>query len=130
MTRILHCAICVVAFFMWGVGNLFYTLACFLCMAANKVEPNSKWGNCWTFASVRWVKQGGYLMVRPADKQRFLGVFPVPHAIWVEVVGDGNILKQFIPVKRMTGLLMPLHTIYYCGKVQNFETPHNARAET
>lgn len=129
--RVLHFALASAGVVVWGVGNLFYVLAILCAEAMERVEPNSQFGNCWSFALTRWRKHGGYLMVRAADglppvRNRFLKVFPVPHAIWVKHLDRRTEIEMFLPEKRYAAEWFPWRTAYYKGWVRFKDSPHDA----
>ena len=93
---------------------------------ADKMLPRSRTGNCWSYAIPKWLKEGGYLLVRPADGQRVFGHFHVWHCIWVKNIcrWGGLESEQFVPPKRKRSRFAPWYTIYYEGEVRTSEKPH------
>jgi len=99
------------------IADLFQTL-----------DPKIKVGNCWYHALPRWIKSGGYLAIRPADGQRFLKIFMVPHVIWIKSFDPRTAeLEQYVPINRQKGSWLPWHTIIYEGRIRTTEINHPAK---
>ena len=78
-------------------------------------------GNCWSYAVPRWLRYGGYLVVRIAPGIKILGFIPVLHVIWCKDLKDASI-EQFVPVNRKHAFWFPWHTIWFKGKVLTEES--------
>jgi hypothetical protein len=128
MRHALHLLITLFAAVAWGIGNVLYVITLLLAKAAKRADPDSAYSNCWLHALVKWRQHGGYIMMREADGQRFLRIFPVPHAIWVSHLPRRGVeLEQYIPIDRHTTSCCPWYTVYYRGVVRRVESPHPAR---
>lgn len=93
----------------------------------NAIMPFSRYGNCWTYALPRWWRHGGYLAIRRADGVGLCRFLPVPHAIWISrLARRGNVMRQFVPVKRRQTVCCPMFVGYYAGEVRSVESPHDA----
>jgi hypothetical protein len=114
-------------FVVWCVGSWLYASAAGFAVLAEKCKPNSTHNNCWSFALDRWARLGGYLLVREADGQRFLGFMMVPHVAWVKHLGHDIDLEHFAPIRRKRGWWMPWHVIYYRGRVSHGERNHDIK---
>lgn len=122
-----HFLITMVCAVAWAAANWFFVAVACLAWLSRKVYPKSEYGNCWLHALPLWVKDGGYLLIRPADGQRFLGVFCVPHVMHVtKLPRRGVELTQYVPVTRKSGQCWPKHVLYYRGEIRTVENPHNA----
>lgn len=124
--RALHATLVLLAVIPWSLGVLLFGVALLLVLLADKVWPNANWGNCWSYCGPKWVKEGGYLVGRPADNVRFLGRFWIPHVFWMPEIGDGNTVLQTFPVKRSKAKWLPLGTTYFEFIVRRKERPHNS----
>jgi hypothetical protein len=121
MKRILHAAVVILAFVPWVIGCLGFGAAIALALLADRILPNARHGNCWSFALPRWWRNGGYLLVRWANGM------PVPHAAWVRRLSDGNELEQTAPLHRVTSWALLWKTLYFPFRVTTVEKPQNAR---
>lgn len=131
MRTIAHAVLMLIGFVPWSFAMLLLTLVMGLSVLGERVLPNAKRQNCWTYALPRWHRSGGYLLVRAAFGVRFLGLFMVPHVSWVRVLPpDGVELEMFQPNKRKSAFLLPWHVVYYVGHVSTREKPRNATGET
>lgn len=125
--RVAHFFFAVVAFVLWAIGCLFFVLTTGCALAADAIEPGSEYGNCWTYALVKWIREGGYLVVRPADGVTFLWIFPVLHVLHcTELPRRGVVLTQTYPVDRKIARLLPLFSVYFRHVVRNVESRHKA----
>ena len=126
MRKLVHIVLASVGFVFWCAAMWLMAFTTWIAVLADKVLPDATHGNCWTYALPRWYLHGGYLLVRNADGQRFLGFLPVPHVAWVSHLGDASLLEQFDPVRRQHSFWMPWHTIYYRGRVKTTERQHDS----
>lgn len=130
MKRIIHAPLVILAAVPWAFGCLLFAVALGLTILADRVWPNATHGNCWSFVGPRWWRYGGYLLIRPADDVRVLGVGIIPHAIWVHGLAEDNELKQTVPLERSLSTSVPWRTLYFRFKVIRKERPRNSdRAE-
>jgi len=127
MRTLIHVFLAAVGFGTWCVAMWAMSATTALAVLGDKVLPHATHGNCWTYALPKWFHHGGYLLVRNADKQRFLWIFPVPHVAWIKHVGRDTLLEQFDPVSRHYSWWMPWFTVYYKGRVKTVEAPHDAK---
>jgi hypothetical protein len=119
MRRALHAVLVLVAALPWLAGVLAFGLATLCVLAADRLWPGATHGNCWSFAGPRWVRHGGYLLVRLAD-----GV-PMLHAAIVHrLPADGVQLEQFMPARRRRGWRGVLSAFYFRGAISRDEKPH------
>ena len=126
MKALLHKIFCYFGAIFWIISVTTMTITTLFASLCDWVDPTSKMGNCWSFALPKWAKQGGYLLIRPADGNRFLKIFPVPHVLWVkQIPKEGLVLEQFFPLERKQASWFPHHTLYYKGIVKTKEHPHN-----
>ncbi len=130
MRRFFHCLFTLLGF---ACGVIIFTVGVvgFGCLYASYlIHPNSRWGNCWSFAVPRWIKYGGYLSMRVAEDVRFLKVFPVLHVLWCRESPRPGSMRMTRPVKRIEDKWFPVGTIYFTFKVSRMDAPHNAEPET
>jgi hypothetical protein len=126
MRVVIHVLLAAVGFGTWCAAMWLMAATTALAVLGDKVLPNATHGNCWTFALPRWHIHGGYLLVRNADGQRFLGFLPVPHVAWVKHLGNEALLEQFDPITRHYSWWMPWFTIYYAGRIKKTERQHDS----
>jgi hypothetical protein len=123
--KLAHAILVIGAAIPWAAGMFALFLSTLCVLAADKVWPNANKGNCWSFAGPLWWKNGGYLSVRPADGQKILGLFTIPHAIWMPEWPEGTPIKQTHPVRRHKSKWFPFYTVYFEYEVKDTEKPHN-----
>jgi hypothetical protein len=116
-----HAALVVLAFLPWLVGCIGFGLALALVLLADRIWPNAKHGNCWSYVGPRWWRHGGYLLIRWASGMS------IPHAAWVRTLSDGNELEQTVPLERVTSWALWWRTVYFPFRVTTKEKPQNAR---
>ena len=121
LRRLAHSLLLVVGFVVWLAGVLCFTAATYAAVACEKLMPGRMFGNCWTFALPRYLQRGGYLIIRPADGVRVLGIFHVPHVIWARKLPTGMPVEQFVPLVRSHSKWFPWRTIWYEGRARNRE---------
>jgi len=126
MKRFFHAVLVLLAVIPWAVGVTLFAIALVLVLLADKLWPNADWGNCWSFCGPKWVKEGGYLVARPADGVRFLGKLWIPHVFWMPKIGDGNTVLQTFPIDRTKARWLPWRTLYFRFIVRGKERPHNS----
>ena len=128
MRQFAHFITIFIAAILWAFGCIGYALAFLFTYIADKLQPNTKYGNCWSYVGPKWVKHGGYLFVRPADGQRFLKWLPVLHVGWVKNLDPRCVeIEQYAPIERKQGRFMPWHVFYYKGEIKRTETPHPSK---
>lgn len=125
MKKLLHALLVIGAAVPWTIGMFALFLSSLGALAADKVWPNATKGNCWSYAWPKWLKQGGYIDIRPAEGQRILGVFFLPHVIWMPEWPEGIPIKHAQPIKRHHSRWIPWYTLYYDFEVKDTEKPHN-----
>lgn len=123
LRRLAHSLLLVVGFVVWLAGVLCFTAATYAAVAGEKLMPGRMFGNCWTFALPRYLQRGGYLIIRPADDVRFLGIFRITHVIWAQELPKGMEVEQFVPLTRSRSKWFPWQTIWYAGRQRNRERP-------
>lgn len=69
-----------------------WTIVC--AVAAKRIHPAHRWGNCWLHALDLWARRGGSLVVRRADGLEWGPLF-VPHVAWAESLGADAIIEQY-----------------------------------
>ena len=115
-----------ISILFWSISMFFFTITIGFSLLIHKLYPDSYEGNCWTHALPRWIQQGGYLAIRPADRQSFLNYFFIPHVIWIKKLPDTTVLEQLVPIKRKYRSLIPYYVFFFKGKVSTVERPHDA----
>lgn len=128
--RILHALAIWIGFIAWAPAMCLLVISAVCARLADRAIPHSPNQNCWSYALAKWTKRGGYLLIRDADGQRFLGKFPVPHVAWVSHVGEDTKMRFFVPTKRKTARWMPWYVVYYGGRILTREKPHDAGADS
>lgn len=113
--------------FLAGIVTI--TCACVAALflvLANRVMPNSEWGNCWAYAVPRWIDGDGYLSIRRSEGIKLFNLLFVPHAQWKKKTHMPDSFEQFVPVKRVFCKWLPIHAIYFRGHVTTREESHEA----
>jgi hypothetical protein len=128
--RTLHVLAIALGFIAWAPAMCLMVLSTGCAMLAARILPHAREGNCWSYALDKWARHGGYLLVRNADGQRFLGKFPVPHVEWVKHWGIDNDVRYFVPTRRKSSSWVPWYTIYYSGRIWRREKPHDAEPDS
>lgn len=119
----------ILGFIAWFVGVVFFGITTVFAVIGRTLEHTdpsiAKWGNCWTFALPRFYSHGGYLLIRAADKIRFLWFLKVPHVAWVKVLPkQGLVIESFDPVARKKAFVFPWFVIWYHGRIKRVEADH------
>ena len=128
MKQIAHFISIFIAAILWAVGCIWYALAFYFTYIADKIHPSSTHNNCWAYVGPKWIKNGGYLLIRPADGQRFLKWLPVLHVGWVKNLNPEHVeIEQYAPIERKSGKFFPWHVFYYRGHIKTTETPHPSK---
>ena len=123
--RPLHFIVCMLAAVPWAIAMTAFSISAVLVLLADRIWPTAHWGNCWTFVGPKWLRDGGYMCIRASDGQKFLGVFPVPHAIWVKHIEVATDIQQTHPIKRFQNRVLPIYTLYFPYRVLHSEKRHN-----
>lgn len=126
MKKLVHAALCLLAIAPWMLAMFALWLSALLALLAHRIWPDADRGNCWTYVWPRYWMHGGYVVMRPADGQRVLGLFPVPHVMWLRKWGSGNDVRQTVPVERRRKPL-PWYTLYFRYRVVETERPHDSQ---
>lgn len=121
MRRLAHAIIVVMAALPWLVSCIFFSMSAALVVLADRILPNARHGNCWSFAVPRWWHSGGYLLIRWANGM------PIPHVAWVRKLSDQNSLEQTAPLNRVRSVAMIWKALYFPFRVTTVEKPQNAK---
>lgn len=103
MRRAIHALLAAIGTLAWLVAYLCMQIVFWLALLGDKVLPNARVGNCWTFVCPRLMQLGGYAEIRPVKRGRFFYVGIVPHVLWVESLPPSTVLLQTEPIDRYTG---------------------------
>jgi hypothetical protein len=125
--KYLHAALVGAAALPWLGAYALLAASAGLVMAAHRLDPTANHGNCWSFAGPRWLTRGGYIAIRPVSDTRFLGVFPIIHAIWLKDIPRGTPLEQTKPAERRAGKWAPWWTLYFRFNVSRVEKSRSAQ---
>lgn len=68
--------------------------------------------NCLVFALSRWIKNGGYIVVRKSH------MGPFPHFIWCRDLRDAEI-EHFQPIAPRQGVRAAFHKLWFDGVVKD-----------
>jgi hypothetical protein len=132
MKQYLHAGLVVLAAIPWLFAYGGLCVAAALVMAAHRLDPTADKGNCWSFVGPRWLTMGGYIAIRPVGDTRFLGIFPIIHAIWIKDIPRGTALEQTKPAIRRAGKWAPWWTLYFkynISKVEKSRTAHGTETQ-
>lgn len=69
-----------------------------------------KYGNCWTYAIPRFVREGGFIIVRWSPRNKF-----IPH---ISYSRDLETIEEFVPDRPRTGLLGILSSFVFRGSIK------------
>lgn len=120
MRRIIHFFLFMLGFVSWGIGNVLYSVCAGISILADRVDPNSEWGNCWGYVLPRWWLDDGYLIIRRAYGNMFLGFLPLPHVLWAKNLNLGVAdVEHFSPLERKKTKWFPWYAVYFRGRVIN-----------
>ena len=117
MRRFAHLVLVLLAGLPWVIGYFAFATSALLVWVADKVWPEADHGNCWSYAGPRWLKHGGYLAVRVVPSAKFLGAFPVLHAVLLHQMPDGAVLEMTMPLRRQKTKWLPWRTFYFHYRV-------------
>jgi hypothetical protein len=101
----MHTLLCILAAVPLLVANFCLSVAMWLAVLADKVQPGATCGNCWTFALVQVWRHGGYLSLRPLigdkDGVKLARKGRLYHCAWMPRQPD--YIEQTEPHERYTG---------------------------
>lgn len=120
-SRALHAALVLAAGPVWLLAYLLLVVCACLVIAADRVLPHARVGNCWSYAAPRWLRHGGYLAIRASRGARLSGGM-VPHAIWLRDLPDGAHVRQTVPLRPRSGRWLPWHIFYFSFRVTSRES--------
>ncbi len=126
MRATLHFIVTMLGAFFGAIALCFCTVVCALAMLGKRIDPTHKRGNCWTYALPEFVEKGGYLAVRASDGLKFLGVFIVPHVLYMPILHGRSVISQYSPTDRLSSFWCPWFVLHYKGRVRHVESNHNA----
>lgn len=113
-----HFLLTLCALVLWGSANFLYSICFFMSILGDFLVPNSVYGNCWSFALSRWWKNGGYLLIRESEGNKFMRSLPLPHVIWVKKVKSSGVeIEHFVPEIRKRSNWFPWYAVYFKGKI-------------
>jgi hypothetical protein len=119
--RVLHALLVISAGVVWIPLYMLLVIASVLLVVADKVLPNARVGNCWSFAIPRMLKHGGYIAVRAAPGVAISGGLMVPHAIWMKNMHPESEVRQTSPLVRRKNSWLPWFVFYFKFKVVSNE---------
>ena len=126
MRATLHFIVTMLGAFFGAIALCFCTIVCALALLGKRIDPTHKRGNCWTYALPEFVEKGGYLAVRASDGLKFLGVFIVPHVLYMPILHGRSVISQYVPIDRRSSSLLPWYAVNYLGEIRSVESNHNA----
>ena len=126
MRATLHFIVTMLGAFFGAIALCFCTVVCALAMLGKRIDPTHKRGNCWTYALPEFIEHGGYLAVRASDGLKFLGVFIVPHVLYMPILHGRSVILQYVPINRKSSFLFPWYAVNYHGEIRVVESNHNA----
>ena len=97
----LHALLVAIAQIPLGVALLAAGLFALMALAAHRLHPEARVGNCWTYAVPRMIRHGGYLGFRRVHGVTLFGL-PLPHAMWLPRLGQ---VRMTYPRRRRAGWL-------------------------
>lgn len=121
MRRAIHAFLNVLGVLAWLVAYAAMQIVFRLAAIGDRILPDARVGNCWTFTCARVVRLGGYVLMRPVDGTKFLGVGLIPHAGWLESVPPGAVLLQTEPIERYTGRWQFWRLFYFRFRIKSSE---------
>lgn len=127
MRAVLHFIVTMLVAFFGAIALCFCTIVCALALLAKRIDPTHKRGNCWTYALPEFVEHGGYLAVRASDGLKFLGVFIVPHVLYMPILHGRSVVSQYVPINRESSFWFPWYAVNYHGEIRVIESNHNAK---
>lgn len=113
----LHAGLVILAALPWAIGCLGYWAAMWLTVWADRVWPDATHGNCWSFVGPKWLKEGGYVVVRWAHPP----MGRIPHSIWMRNIPEGAEIQQTEPVRRARRWWQAHRTLYFRWRIVDRE---------
>ncbi len=126
MRSAFHFLVTMLSVLFGAIAMCFASIVCAMAMLGKRIDPTHKRGNCWTYALPEFIEHGGYLAVRASDGLKFLGVFIVPHVLYMPILHGRSVISQYVPINKKSSFLFPWHALNYRGRVRNVEANHNA----
>lgn len=111
----------IIAIFLSIIASIPFLLATVLLLFTSTEEKG--YGNCWTYAIPKWIREGGYLCIRKAHGVSFLGFLMIPHVMHISRTGT---VSDFYPLHRESAHYLPYFTLFYKGYIrikENGTTP-------
>lgn len=103
LRHVLHALLAYLGVIPWLIAYAAMQIVFWLALLGDKVLPDARHGNCWTFVCPRVIGLGGYMVIRPVKRARFFGVGLVPHVLWLRSIEPDSTLLQTEPVDRYEG---------------------------
>lgn len=103
MRRVIHAFLAAIGTLAWLAAYLCMQIVFWLSLLGDKVLPDARVGNCWTFVCPRLMQVGGYMAIRPVRRGRFFGVGLIPHVSWIQAIHQDSTLLQTEPIDRYEG---------------------------
>jgi len=126
MRATLHFIVTMLGAFFGAIVLCFASIVCALALLGKRIDPTHKRGNCWTYALPEFIEHGGYLAVRASDGLKLLGVFIVPHVLYMPILHGRSVISQYVPIDRKSSFLFPWYAVNYHGEIRVVESNHNA----
>lgn len=104
LIRAVHGILVAIAQLPLFVAFAAFGLFALLALAAHAVHPRARFGNCWTYATPRFLTRGGYLSFRRALGIALLGRIPILHALWHPSLGE---VRMTYPRRRRASRWLP-----------------------
>lgn len=122
MRRAAHAFLAFLGILAWLVAYVAMQIVFWLALIGDKVLPNARVGNCWTFVCPRAMKVGGYMVIRPVKFGKLFYVGLIPHVSWLESIPPGAVLLQTEPIDRYTGRWKFWRFFYFNFRIKSSET--------
>lgn len=120
MKRWAHMALVVTAALPWALAMGLLGVSLWLVVRADRIWPDARRGNCWSYAGSMWHKHGGYIQVRWSDFPE-KGSRLVPHGQWVYRLHPGTGIHQTEPLDRRHRLRDFWRVIYFDYEVREWD---------
>ena len=121
MRRTAHALLAVVGTLAWIVAYACMQAVFWLALLGDKVLPDARVGNCWTFVCPRLMQLGGYAVIRPVKRGKLFGVGLIPHVLWLESIPPEATLLQTEPVDRYEGRWKFWRFFYFSFRLKSSE---------
>ncbi len=122
MRRAVHALLAIFGTLAWLVAYAAMQAVFWLALLGDKVLPNARVGNCWTFVCPRVMQLGGYMVMRPVRRGRFFGVGLIPHVSWLQSIPPDATLLQTEPLDRYEGRWRLYRFFYFRFRLRTSET--------